>query len=630
MSEREQDADDGGGRAGTPADPLRIWHALRARWTWVFAAGVIGAFIGAAVAKKIIAQTFEAQSVLAFQGNVQPNTPERQTIFESITLNSNLAEVAKRMNVSLAPNVLRNFITMYTNEKTNIITLEGTWATPDGAADLVNTLVDVFIENRQRVVREALEAEVARYAGAVAQAEEKFSRVSSQYDEFRRKHGITDISQERELAINQAAELAVQSDAARAASLAAKSKLEGLKAPTASSGAATVALSNIDSQQADRDERRLLEARRELDVARIQYSEDHPTVRRLSAEVSTLEGRVKTRYSDKDGQSHQSARKYAQAQQAASSAATRQKAAEEYRLQLSDRLNKLSAVEGQAAVLLGEMRVAEEALERAKQMLVGAELQVSRPTPEFQLLERAVAPEFALASSRRKAALGFPIGFAVLAVLVSVVAAFRKLDVRTPNEAAYWSKLPVIGASTWPRDPEMLSSLMHDLDDYAPHCEGVTLIVGVSVEEAHLARRVAEWDANRMPKIHDVDRLLASGSALATLDARSGGAGGAAADAASDPELSAPAMQILTMTGPVPAQALRRAARLADRVLVVVYSGKHDIFQLGKIRERLGRDSGIGLLFVGLDKEYAMVRDRVGPIERFWNATRAVGGRAEA
>jgi hypothetical protein len=207
-----------------------------------------------------------------------------------------------------------------------------------------------------------------------------------------------------------------------------------------------------------------------------------------------------------------------------------------------------------------------------------------------------------------------------------LVWAFRRLEVRTPAEAAYWSKLPVIGASTWPRDPEMLSSLMHDLDDYAPHCEGVTLIVGVSMEEAQLARRVAEWDGHRMPKIHDVNRLLGSGSALAPSDGFSEFQG----EGADHEGLPPSNMQILTLTGPVPAQALRRAARLADRVLVVVASGKHNIFQLMKIRSRLGRDSGIGLLLVGLDKEFAMVRDRVGPIENFWYATRSAGTRAEA
>ena len=81
-------------------------------------------------------------------------------------------------------------------------------------------------------------------------------------------------------------------------------------------------------------------------------------------------------------------------------------------------------------------------------------------------------------------------------------------------------------------------------------------------------------------------------------------------------------MQILTLTGPVPAQALRRAARLADRVLVVVTSGKHSIMQMLKIKSRLGRERGIGVLLVGLEKEFALVRDRVGDVTQFWQTSK--------
>ncbi|MDB4977800.1 MAG: Tyrosine-protein kinase Wzc, partial [Myxococcaceae bacterium] len=215
---------------------------------------------------------------------------------------------------------------------------------------------------------------------------------------------------------------------------------------------------------------------------------------------------------------------------------------------------------------------------------------------------------------------GFLLGATVLVILWSI----RKLDVATPKEAAFWSSVPVVGASTWPRDPDMLSSLMHDLDDYAPHCEGVTLIVGASLDEAHLARRVAEWDGHRIVKsIDDPQRLLAAGQGGSQFPLARPHEG--PRDQRSEAPGANPNMQILTLTGPVPAQALRRAARLADRVMVVVGSGKHSIFQLMKIKGRLGRDQGIGVLLVGLDKDYAMVRDRVGDIERFWHATRTQG-----
>src|SRR4051794_22694580 len=138
LSEREQDSEEGRkGRAGTPVDPLRMWHALRSRWTWIFLAGVVGAFLGAAVAKKFIGQTFASRAVLAYQGQGANNlmlSAERQTTLESLTLTSNLAEVAKRMKLALLPDALRNFVTISTNEKTNIVMVDGSWATPDGAS----------------------------------------------------------------------------------------------------------------------------------------------------------------------------------------------------------------------------------------------------------------------------------------------------------------------------------------------------------------------------------------------------------------------------------------------------------------------------------------------------------------
>ena len=52
MSEREQDyaeSSDGDGRPGLPIDPLRLWLILKRSWQIVVAAGVIGAFVGAAI-----------------------------------------------------------------------------------------------------------------------------------------------------------------------------------------------------------------------------------------------------------------------------------------------------------------------------------------------------------------------------------------------------------------------------------------------------------------------------------------------------------------------------------------------------------------------------------------------------
>jgi uncharacterized protein involved in exopolysaccharide biosynthesis len=613
LSERDNDNEESrGGRPGLPIDPLRVWNILRSRWHLIVIAGVVGAFLGAAIAKKFVGNTYAASGIITWTvNNEEYEADRREAIIESMLIGSNLEQVQQRLKTNIPLNKFVKLLSVSGSQKSSNVAVGGEWDTPDGAAVLVNTVIDVFLEQRHKVVKDGLVKVAERYREAVSEAEKRQKLAAQAYDDFRRESGISDISQERELAITQAAAISAQADDAKMQAEAANRKLSDLKSNPAAAES-NAAFTAADREQAASDAKRLPELRGELDRAKIQFSADHPQVRRLEAELDSITARVKARGNNPTVS-------VATIQNQVKAAESRRRAAEELSTQLQARLNKLSAVEGRAAMLLGEMRVAELALDAAKTLLNQSELAAQNPPSEFRVVERATPPTEALASPRKKIALGFPIGFTLIMGLVVLVWSLRKLDVRTPKEAAFWSNVPVVGASTWPRDPDMLSSLMHDLDDYAPHCEGVTLIVGASLDEAHLARRVAEWDGHRGQKgIDDPQRMLSAGQGASayplmkagTVESVGGGTGN---------------MQILTLTGPVPAQALRRAARLADRVLVVVASGKHSIFQLMKIKGRLGRDSGIGVLLVGLDKEYAMVRDRVGEIERFWYATRAAG-----
>jgi uncharacterized protein involved in exopolysaccharide biosynthesis len=630
LAEREQQYEDEGqaaGRPGLPLDPQRLLLLVKRRWQIVVVMTVLGAFLGAAIAKKFIAQTFTAHAVLVWEGGAQVTQVQRQTTIESVTLTSNLERVKAAMKLAAPVDVLRNALQVSSSQQSNLIRIDGVWADPDGAAKVVNELVDAFLNAQLTLAKERVNADVERMRAAAKGAEAKLSAASSAYEKFRAESGIADVSQERQIAIQRAAELAAQSDLAKAQAAAARAELDRLRANGATSAAppsdvGADSLRHVDQQQRKQEEERLAQARRGLSAARVQYSADHPNVLRLEAEIESLEKSL----ASASAVSSSSPRRLESAQRAEAQAASRQKAAEEYAAQVQERLGKLSAAEGKAAVLLGEIRVQQEALNAAKGMLTATELQAQKTVSDFRVLERAVPPEFALESKRKKVAFAVPAAFFVFSLLGVLGWGLRRLDVCTPAEAAFWSGLPVVGATTWPRDPDMLPSLMHDLDDYAPRCKGVTLIVGVSLDEAHLARRVSEWDnGSRGGPVGPVnEQLLLTAGADAVrgghrMVLREGDTPG------QEPEL--PNMQILTLTGPVPAQALRRAARMADRVLVVVTSGKHNVFQLMKIRSRLGRDAGIGLLLVGLQKDLAMVRDRVGEVERFWFAAR---GRTEA
>lgn len=78
----------------------------------------------------------------------------------------------------------------------------------------------------------------------------------------------------------------------------------------------------------------------------------------------------------------------------------------------------------------------------------------------------------------------------------------------------------------------------------------------------------------------------------------------------------------LAWNGPLSGPVLRRAARLAHRVIVVVSSGA-SVVDLARVRTRLGREEGVGYVLIKVDDAFAEVEDRVGPVEDFWHAGHA-------
>jgi hypothetical protein len=79
-------------------------------------------------------------------------------------------------------------------------------------------------------------------------------------------------------------------------------------------------------------------------------------------------------------------------------------------------------------------------------------------------------------------------------------------------------------------------------------------------------------------------------------------------------------LQLEAWDGPLEGQSLRRAVRLADRVLILVRSGAVSVLRLNGIQRRFGRERGIGYIVVGLPKELHSLPDRVGDVAGFWRS----------
>jgi hypothetical protein len=267
------------------------------------------------------------------------------------------------------------------------------------------------------------------------------------------------------------------------------------------------------------------------------------------------------------------------------------------------------------------------------------------PPSGFVVLDPGAVPEYPIRNKMKMVAFGVIVAFTLgLALLIVLRREFRGLRVQTPAEVAFWGNGPVLGATLWPEEPGGLDELVAGLDDFAPDAKGTLLIVGGSADDAGRAAELAErinedWlvdedaatplvtprpsrrgplqtpppaaPSTPPPGPYPIGSRGAPSTALARLPS--------AQSQESTRLMHRPErLRLEAWEGPNEGQALRRAARLADRVIVLVRSGSVSALRLHAIGNRLGRAQGVGYVVIGLPEELRALPDRVGDVAGFW------------
>ncbi len=595
--------------------------AVMRSWKWIPLALLVGAVVGVAVAKLVVKRNYTATTVLLWEPTLDGGGASERNLatrVKSVQLSANLVEVRRRLGLRDPIKLLEARTEVRAEPNSHLVTVSASASEAGPAAALADTLVEVFLEHELRIAQARAQEGLQKLEADLDVARTKLANARETYDAFRTEHGIADLAAETQIAIQHVAELRSNADVARADAEALQARAARLDAEAKRQSAHQVQ----GSSQADPVRAQLAASRAELVSLRSRLAADHPTVIALEAQVQALQAQVDsgdrttTTTAVTIGLNAQlEALKATMTQSAADreAAVQRQEVYRRFAAEAELRLQKLSSVEGQASTLLANIKLFEDRVGRLEAEVVAAGDSARTIRPEFRALTPAMVPEEA-ESARKKVAMVSPLLAALLALLALVGRELRGLRVKTATEAAYWVKGPVVASTTWPAQPDMLTSLVDELTDHAPMSVGTTLVLGATDAEAPLAREVAYW----LSTMRGPDKaLLGDGSSApqATSESRALATTPSQRPAA---ETSA-RLAAHTWEGEPDGQAMRRAARLASRVLVVLRSGSVSMFELAQIHARLGRDTGIGVLLVGLDSELIRLRDRVGDIEGFWS-----------
>jgi len=626
-----EDHDDGRiRRPGRPIDLYRLYLPLRRGWMWVGAAAVLGVVAGVAYVQTAFAPTYVATATVKY---TPPPERARSTVAElaaataSLTSRPALEAIHEKMDKKRPPGAYGRRFDAEVQNSTGLIELSASEGTAEGAAKLANAVVDVLLEQRKLRSQSSAQEKLTELDAQIEANEKKLAEARAAYDAFRDEHGIANLTSEQERTITAAADARAAADQVAARKLAAERRIAELEAR------GTEALDNT-SPPADSAE--LRRARLELAQLRTRLTEEHPQVVSTKERIQQLESR--------GGSGVGRALAAARAQLAA---AERELEPLEQAARLAkERADAFTEVEGEATGLLGAVRLAEANLEllgRERQQLASA---AASATTDFSVIARATPPGGPIGDKMKIVSLAgipFLILLAVIAVLLG--RELWGLRVKTPSEVAFWGGGPVVGATTWPREAHGLDALDADLDDRLPNATGTMLIVPSRAEEADLAEEFAamlneDWYSPGLVDLSSVSQMdvrqtasvsggypaLASGGTGAIVPARSYEPSTSVRtpniDSTGAFQTQQPSVGANAWTGAPSGQALRRAARLADRVLVLASAGKTTFAEVAASGIRLGRTDGVGFLLVDVDPDFEGLPDRVGDIDHFWSATR--------
>jgi predicted nucleic acid-binding Zn-ribbon protein len=600
--------------------------------------------IGLLVAKLWMVSDYETTVVLRYEGDLhvgdlRPSGYALGPAADALTRQSVLRKIRDELGFEDTLTELAMWIEYELDFRSGALHFSVTGETGEDVAEYARVVTDVFLAYHKERQSRRIEEELTRTGKRIEAAEDEAEVARERYNEFREEHGIAHLSTEQQSMVRSAASLRANSELAVSEIRAVEAQIRSLEAHLASTPKTSFVSEGSSPERAEYNR-----LRGELASAKATLSAHHPRVQALEQQVSQLRSQlragggasssggglvsVNATYQVVEGQLRE-ARSNLEALR------ERQKGLTGMADKAQDRVEAFSDVEGEASALLAEVTVNESLLSGLQGTEAALEDALRDPPSGFSVLDPGAAPEYPLRNRMKLVVfVAIPTLCIALALLLVLRREFQGLLLKTPLEVAFWGKGPVLAATSWPGDPHGLDELVAGLDDFAPQAQGSMLVVGASPGEGRLANELADrlnndWFPTHEPRVAPVGRgpLRTPPPSGPYPIHPAGNEAAAHAQRPSTPPSEALRvisranhLQLQAWDGPFEGQSLRRAARLADRVMIIVRSGAMSAPQLNRIQRRIGREHGVGYLVAGLSDEFRALPDRAGDVAGFWRS----------
>ena len=202
-------------------------------------------------------------------------------------------KVIDALNLHMSPAALKSHITVKPITNTQILGLDVTWRDPQGSAAIGNAFAQAFVDRERDLVASEASAAVTFLQSQLPTVEQRLHNAEAALTQFQATHRIADITAQTNSAVGAVASIdskiaQTQLDANQAsAQIKSLSSQIAKLSPTTSGGGSTAPNPVVGQLQTQ-----LAQAQVQLNAARQQYTEQHPTVIALREQVAQLQRQI--------------------------------------------------------------------------------------------------------------------------------------------------------------------------------------------------------------------------------------------------------------------------------------------------------------------------------------------------
>ena len=601
--------DDSPSRPGFPLDPGRVWLSIKNGWKLLPIALGVGALAGVLASMQLVGRTYKSEAILIWEPAGGDRASSRDLSTQAGILKSRvvLEGVRKKLKLGAPVEAITSQVEVWFDPESNLVTIDASSPVAKGAYDLADALIEAFLEQQRTLgkarTRDLIDSLKTDLKTAAASRDE----AQAAYDAFRAAHGIGDFEFDSQRALQTLEDLRKGANDAQAQVGALEARAEQL-------GALSRTQPRMRAQSATRSDPaadRAAALRGELAAARARLAPDHPRLALLAAQLSAAEKQVASGetvvanvVSAPDPGFEMTQSTLAATRTELAAASQRREALQGEIARAEERVNAFTAITGQARKLLAEVaQTAQRGQELTAQLTRAQEAEHSLSPAAFRVLTPPTLPSYPQASKRKIVAIGLTLLSLIVCGLYLVLRPARDGNIYTAREAAFWARMPVVGTSAWPRRPQLFRSLVDELNDRAMLASGNTLVVASNPADKPLAGALAALLGPRPRPIafsesEQAEFAVPQSTALVVRES------GESA--------------FFAWPGDSEGPTLRRAARMSDRVLIVVRAGSESVLRATSVRTRLGRETNLGIVLVDVPDELLTLPDRVGRVDAFW------------